>query len=87
MISCIVQAEEEDCDRWWIEIIQPAIGKGKMESSIKAQKETKTNHRDGTQELKKRKKLGKRKRPFEKVPKQKVEDSSAAAAAAAARRP
>mmetsp|Transcript_4797 Transcript_4797/g.11391 ORF Transcript_4797/g.11391 Transcript_4797/m.11391 type:complete len:360 (+) Transcript_4797:18-1097(+) len=75
MMSCIVQAEEEDFDRWWKDIIQPAIQRGDMETYEKAS----SIDTDEAQK-KKRKKLGrKRKRPETKVPKQQEEDSSPAA--------
>ncbi|CAJ1959169.1 unnamed protein product [Cylindrotheca closterium] len=76
MISCIVQAEDKDCDRWWKEILQPAIKRGDIESYENAPSSMNIIDNDEPQK-KKRKKL-KRKRPVEKVSKPQVENTSAA---------
>ena len=76
MMSCIVQAEEKDYNRWWKEIIQPAIERGDMETYEKASSSMDIINTDEAQ-TNKRKKLGrKRKRPAEKIPKHQVGDSA-----------
>lgn len=74
ILACVVQSEQEDYERWWNDIIQPAIESGSIESY-----DSGASSMDANETNKKRKKLvRKRERPEEKAPMSRVEVSSAA---------
>ncbi|KAL3927294.1 MAG: hypothetical protein SGBAC_013143 [Bacillariaceae sp.] len=75
MMSCIVQAEGDDFDRWWKSIIKPSIEMGDIESFEYAS----SIDKDEEVQKKKPKRLVRKRKLSEtkKVPRQQVKDSSA----------